>query len=425
MRRFIAIFSSNLPHTFLIAQKLSPRIEICPPDGLLVEVTARSERKALKTFSEQTDSPQKTGSASTRITAILAAHTRSGTVVPDGKELDFLASLPVGWLSLILQESDSQLLSTLLQWGIHTLGDLTALPEKDLVTRLGQKGFHLQKMARGEDVQPFQPYREAPQFKESRELEWTLDSLESFAFILKRMLERLCIRLHNYGQAADSLHLTLQLDDHTVHERTLRLAFPMRHPEILLSLLRLDLQSHPPHSGIVGVSLQAIPVRPRLIQHSLLELSSSNPEKLSGTLARLTTLLGEGNIGTPALLDTHRPDAICMNPLQVEPARCARREKSKRASHAAKKESVFRTQSESGDSIPLALRRFRPPLPTHLSTHQIVACSGPWRSSGDWWRGTAHEWSRDEWDVELVDGSIRRIYWDPLKKLWFLEGIYD
>jgi protein ImuB len=422
MRRFIAIFSSNPPHTFLIAQRLSPRIEICSPDGLLLEVTARSERKALKTFLEQAEGPPKTGIASTRITAILAAHTRSGTVVPDGKELDYLASLPVGGLSLILQEPDSKLLSTLFQWGIRTLGDLTALPEKDLVARLGQKGSHLQKMARGEDVQLFQSYVEAPQFKESRELEWTLDSLESFTFILNGILERLCTRLHNYGQAADSLHLILQLDDHTVHERTLRLASPMRHPKILLSLLRLDLQSHPPHSGIVGISLQAIPARPRLIQNSLLELSSSNPEKLSRTLARLTTLLGEENVGTPALLDTHRPDAIYMNPLQVESARCSRKEKSTSASHPGKKKGALR---ESDDPIPLTLRRFRPPLPTQLSTHQIVACSGPWRASGDWWRGTAHAWSREEWDVELTDGSIRRIYWDLLKKLWVLEGIYD
>ena len=421
MRRFIAVFSSNLPHTFLIAQRLSPRIEFCPPDGLLLEVTARSERKTVKTFLEQTESSPKTGIASTRIAAILAAQTRPGTVVTHGKEQDFLAPLPVGGLSLILQESDSKLLSTLFQWGIRTLGDLTTLPEKDLVARLGQKGSHLQKMARGEDTQPFQPYVKAPPFKESRELEWTLDSLESLTFILKRILERLCTRLHNYGQAADSLHLILQLDDHTLHERTLRLAFPMRHPKLLLSLLRLDLQSHPPHSGIVGVSLEATPTPPRLTQHSLLELSSSDPEKLSHTLARLTTVLGEGKVGTPALRDTHRPDAMCMNPLQVEPARCARKEKSKRATQAERKGAL----RESGDHIPLALRRFRPPLPTQLSSHQIVSCSGPWRSSGDWWKGTTYEWSRDEWDVELMDGSICRIYWDPLKKTWFLEGIYD
>jgi len=54
-----------------------------------------------------------------------------------------------------------------------------------------------------------------------------------------------------------------------------------------------------------------------------------------------------------------------------------------------------------------------------------VTCAGPWRSSGDWWTGTNHEWSRDEWDVELQDGSICRIYWDHCKKAWFLEGIYD
>ena len=52
MPRFIAIFSSN-PSRLAIAQKLSPRIKICPPDGLLLEVTARFEGTALEKLLRQ------------------------------------------------------------------------------------------------------------------------------------------------------------------------------------------------------------------------------------------------------------------------------------------------------------------------------------------------------------------------------------
>ena len=311
MPRFIAIFSSDLSHILAIAHRLSPRIEICPPDGLLLEVTAKFERKALQKLLQQTP-PLKIGISSTRITAILTAKTQSGTVVPPGKERDFLASLPVNLLSLAIQESACKLLSTFSQWGIRTLGELAALPEEELVARLGQTGLRLQKMAQGQDTESFQSYVKEPHFEESQELEWTLDSLESLTFILGRILEHLCDRLQIYGLAVDSLHLVLRLDNRIFYKRTLQVAFPTRNPKLLLSLLRLDLQSHPPDSGIVGVSLQAIPAPPRLIQHSLLEPPLPNPEEMSRTLARLTALFGKNNIGSPALIDTHRPDAIEM-----------------------------------------------------------------------------------------------------------------
>ena len=129
---------------------------------------------------------------------------------------------------------------------------------------------------------------------------------------------------------------------------------------------------------------------------------------MSHTLGRLTALHGKSNIGSPALGDTHRPDAIEKTPF----AQCASRAESTKNKRAA-------------EITQLSLRRFRPPQPTRIRSHQIVTCAGPWRSSGDWWTGANQEWARDEWDVELLDGSICRIYWDHCKKAWFLEGIYD
>ncbi|HEX5432342.1 MAG TPA: hypothetical protein VFW83_10260, partial [Bryobacteraceae bacterium] len=86
----------------------------------------------------------------------------------------------------------------------------------------------------------------------------------------------------------------------------------------------------------------------------------------------------------------------------------------------------------------LALRRFRPPClaqvwcdreerPAKLSSSQgtgrVVACGGPWRTSGDWWSGSA--WDRDEWDIEISTGELLRIHRDRSRKLWFVEGSYD
>ena len=57
----------------------------------------------------------------------------------------------------------------------------------------------------------------------------------------------------------------------------------------------------------------------------------------------------------------------------------------------------------------------------------VVACSGPWRASGQWW-DAACAWRREEWDVTLALAAgvgIYRIYRDLQRGNWFVEGMYD
>jgi protein ImuB len=53
----------------------------------------------------------------------------------------------------------------------------------------------------------------------------------------------------------------------------------------------------------------------------------------------------------------------------------------------------------------------------------VEDCSGPWRTSGDWW--TSDPWERDEWDVALSSGALLRIHRDLKSGRWFLDGSYD
>jgi len=69
---------------------------------------------------------------------------------------------------------------------------------------------------------------------------------------------------------------------------------------------------------------------------------------------------------------------------------------------------------------------------------KVARLSGPWRTTGDWWRND--RWARDEWDVavESRTGSsnlgghtgpalqvLYRIYRELRNGSWFVEGIYD
>ena len=77
-------------------------------------------------------------------------------------------------------------------------------------------------------------------------------------------------------------------------------------------MLQLDLCGRPPVAAVLKVHLKAEPVKPRRTQHGLFVPSSPEPEKLELTVARLRHLVGEGQVGTPEVRDTHRPDSFFM-----------------------------------------------------------------------------------------------------------------
>ena len=86
----------------------------------------------------------------------------------------------------------------------------------------------------------------------------------------------------------------------------------MRDPKTLRTLILLDLESHPPDAPIDTVRVCIEPTPGRVLQWTLLERAQPAPEQVSTLIARLTALMGEGHVGSPALVDTWKPGAFEM-----------------------------------------------------------------------------------------------------------------
>ena len=224
------------------------------------------------------------------------------------------------------------------------------------------------------------------------------------------MLGEVCARLEERALVVIGLRVRLQLENAGEHERSIRLPVPMRSSRVFLKLLELDLEKHPPAAPIVKIYLVAEPAKPRTTQNGLFIPLAPEPEKLELTMARISAVAGEENVGSPELVDTHRPGAFRMRRFGM-----------------AKK-----TAGKSACSTSLAFRAFRPPLAAKVQAGFISAPgihgrisrqAGPWRTSGDWWSNCA--WARDEWDIELAGGALYRIYCDTQTGRWFVEGSYD
>ena len=469
----------------------SPRVEDTAPDTMVLDLDGLaslfgSEENIVR---QLTDRAAELGFiASVAIAhnleaALLASRGFPGiTQIPPGEESRCLGALPVHFLP-----ASQEILGTLERWGIHDCAALAALPLLDLSERLGQAGVHLHELARGAYLRALTLAEPGNSFEEEMTLEDAVEELEPLAFILGRLLDQLCARLNARALAANSIRVRFELDaasqieraeeqrrrhpfgpkarskpqrqkesaknggsvraaaanaKASSYEKILTLPLPMRDSKMLLKLLRLQLQGDPPDAPIQKVFLAAEPANPRATQGGLFLPSYPDPEKLELTVARLANLVGDANIGSPEIIDTHRPGAFRIRRF-VPP-----RDTSEKAARVENRRPA------------IGFRMFRPAPPARIELlHKrpvrvaflgqwgnVVAASGPWRTSGDWWREDA--WKQEEWDLEIIfeaaasDRSryqnsnerlahraqrrgIYCLFFDSIRQSWFVRGTYD
>jgi protein ImuB len=200
-------------------------------------------------------------------------------------------------------------------------------------------------------------------------------------------------------------------------------------------LILLDLESHPPDAPIDIVRVFIEPTPAKVLQWTLLERAQPAVEQVSTLIARLTALMGEGHVGSPAIVDTWKPGAFEMTEFRA-------RDAARTSPDIAKPEDA---------TVKAALRRFRFPIPTRVTVSEgrpvrvqtdrqgftsgaIVEAAGPWRTSGNWWdtpgprqksEAGSNAWDRDEWDVAMTDGTVYRLVVEREVGQWFLEGVID
>jgi hypothetical protein len=508
-----------------------------PPDVIAREVMTLASTEGLTV---------RLAIAGTMTAAWVLAHARTGaTVVPTGGEAAALASLPVGWLSAVIdldhrcqeEESDpaptagafkrkrrggqhfraapgpmegrrdasapsatpglkaggfkegrprgatkkteakafGDHLATLARWGIRTCGDLAALPRADVHARMGPTGVRLHQAACGEDIVPLTPVDEARRFVDRLALEWPIEGLEPLSFVLARQFDRLSVMLERADRGATAITTHLTLVNKTMHTRELQLPAPMREARVLRTLVLLDLESHPPSAGIDVVEIVLDVAPGHILQGSLLAHAVPSQEDLSTLLARLGALMGESRLGAPIVLDTHDARQMALRPFrlgfrgaEVPEFRGSGSSGSANLRAAHRSSGNFRTENprtqnprtenprtenprteprnpgtpEPRNLSTFALRRFRLPIAVRVALEhgtpirvmagapavpagRVVACAGPWRTSGGWWHLDRTDWDRDAWDVELDSGVICRLARHRATSLWEIEGVFD
>jgi nucleotidyltransferase/DNA polymerase involved in DNA repair len=149
------------------------------------------------------------GVATNKLVAKVASdHDKPGglTVVRPGDEAAFLAPLPVR----VLWGVGPVTAARLAEMGVTTVGELAALPERELHARFGKHGRAMARHARGIDRRPIRVERETKSISQERTFARDLTDERAIKRELWRLCQGVSQRLQAAGLAAYTLSLKLR-----------------------------------------------------------------------------------------------------------------------------------------------------------------------------------------------------------------------
>jgi len=358
-----------------------------------------------------------------RCAAVLEPTDGLPLIVPSGGEADFLAPLSLRFLPGAGVE-----IETLQSLGLHSLGELAALPSSGLARRFGARGPLLQRLARGEDRSKLIPSPVPRRFLHSTHADVPVVLFEPLLFLLRLPLSLLLGELEGQGLAAVAIRWELQLEDHPPLCGYARAASPSAGLRLWSDLLKLDIERNELRSGVISASLEACDVGPYSPdQTPMLASRKVPPGALSRTLAHLATELGQDSFGVLS----PRPDL-----LPEEREEWAQRGSFAPRSKRAKAEpEPWVASQETGPSPSPAYRSESPPLTVEVQwgrrgirrvTHRfghldVQSTQGPWDISTAWWGVPL----RRRYFQVAGPSAVALLYLEPDTRSWFLAGWLD
>lgn len=228
-------------------------------------------------------------------------------VVPPGSEKDFLASLPVGRLWGVGPKTEA----FLKRIGLERIGQIAAMPAKDLVAQLGDHGMHLSQLARGMDDRPVV----ADEGFKSIGHEFTFErDTSDFKLLHSTLLDlsgKVSRRLRMQGACAHTVAIKFRESDFSTFTRRVTLSEPVDTSEkifpealkLLKNLIRENVRVR-----LIGVSASNLEIKGSKGQMPLFHQTSPKDQKLAAAMDTIAQRFGNQAITRATLVtkkDTH------------------------------------------------------------------------------------------------------------------------
>jgi DNA polymerase-4 len=238
--RFVApdhhAYSAASDEVFAVFASFTPVVEPVSVDEAFLDIAGlhlrypspREVGVAIRTtVRRETGLPASAGLATTKLLAKLASRAAKPDglrLIPAGGEQAFLQPLEVRALWGVGEATYARLE----ELGVHTVGDLAALPRPTVERRLGAAlGGHLHDLANGRDPRPVEPGGPAKSLSVEETYARDLSGEPALEAELLRLADRLASRLRGSGAAARTVALKVRFGDFTTITRSQTLPAPV------------------------------------------------------------------------------------------------------------------------------------------------------------------------------------------------------
>jgi protein ImuB len=326
---------------------------------------------------------------------------------------------------------DAEFRDALCKLGIHTVGALLSLPPGGLRERFGAQAHRLVRMAAGELGAPFNPSKpEAPLMQRC-----ILDDPENDAirllFLIKQQLHPLLAMLAARVQALSALWLSLLVHKQGWLKELVRPAAATLDAAQIIDLVRLRLESMRFAAGVVEIELTAEGSAATAEQlRMFIDQPARDLDAANRALARLRAEFGDQAVVHAKLADGHLPEArFAWEPLN-------RIKLPKNDLNNVDDLDVLNGLNDLNRPTANTLVRRIAAKPILLAggpyhSHEdgwlllgpkygtVDKLTGPYVFSGGWWN---REIQREYYFAETRRGDILWLYFDRVRRRWFLQG---
>jgi protein ImuB len=375
------------------------------------------------------------------------ADVQAWQVVPVAGSAAFLRDLPVEVLDTGGAD-EGDLVGLLQRLGLRWLGDLAALPARDVLTRFGAYGAKVHRLARG--VDPVGPATRQPPPDLVREVvfEPPLPSVEAVCFSVRRTAEDFVGALADRGLVCTAVQIEAEADD---ARRSLLTSRTWMHSRWfsatdLVDRVQWQLQATP--AGVtIGAPVGLVRLTPETVEASAAHADGlwggDNDDRVDRGVAKVQAMLGYDAVVVPvrqggrspadrqALVPWGERATVLRSPQQPWPGQIPPPAPTRvfpepwsTAVVGAAGQPVAVTDRGTVSCEPA---RFAVPLPHGGSSptwQPVEAWAGPWPVDEQWWEGTSqHRGSVARFQLVGIDGRAWLMRCDG--DTWWTEAAYE
>ncbi len=212
---------------FGIYHRFSPLVEALSIDEAFLDVAGTKRlfggpeeiaRRIKEAVTAETGLTVSAGVAGTKFVAKIASDMQKPdglTVVPRGKEKEFLWPLPVGKLWGVGKVTGA----ALHRMRVRTIGDLASVPKESLKRRFGENGLHLHRLANGIDEREVEPDHEVKSIGHEDTYDEDIRDGEAIRKELLSLAQRVSARMRRKGFRGRTVTLKVKYHDFTMVTR--------------------------------------------------------------------------------------------------------------------------------------------------------------------------------------------------------------